>query len=781
MSEMKVSLVIRAIDAATAPIKAVTGSMNKVAEVAAKATRAATVTGASTTQAFGKATSATTAYSHQVERTTRVVERLGQTTERTASRTRQAMDRAKADWKGFQEGLDKVGNRAVLAGGAGLAGLGVHRAIGTSIKAEDQQAALANIADLSASAQQAMGQALRQEVKHTNRSILELTSGMGVLMGASWDDIKSLTAIRAIGRAATAEKASVEDLSRTVLAGVDNMKVPVEQTEKYLDVLAKAGKLGNFELKDMSQYLPSIGGMAQTLGIKGMQGTAQIAAALQVARGQTGKSDEAGTNTINFLMKLAAPETERNFANFGVNLGSELKKGRASGDLMGHMGSLIKNVTNGDELKMGRLFGDMQVKLFLNPFLENLDKYKQIQNQALKATGVVAKDFERIEKTTQFKMDRASNSVDDVVNYKLKPWLDRFNKMLDFFDRNPKLFDALITGLVLLVGGGLLAKGISGFMGLWGVISKISAWGSAGGFATLLAPLKGAFGGALALGWPLVAVLGAVAAGGYLIYRNWEPLKAIFNDVGRGAEMGNAHLSRSLDGLTSAMDRTTNSAGNLLSDLFTIPVATGAAASGTDQLANHMTSAQMAGWALAQVLKIIYSALAIIFGVVEGLIKIFTTLWDVASGVVGTITMAFTERDYTKSVGEYWSFLSNRIKDRWSGGTYWDDLKQIWSPSLPPMKLMASHGPGAQATANDGSAGSGIPGLAELLKVGTPEPSTRVEIKYEPKIEIRGSATPEDKASFAKLLEQHKHEIQRMVQEGIEKAARWNPPLMSSH
>ena len=480
MSDLKVNLIIRMIEKVVAPAKAVSGAMNRVAEVAAKATRAtkgtavaAAQVGATTAKAFTQGGAGASAYTAQVERSTRATERLGRAAKWTGDQAKQAAERAAASWKGVQDKLNTVGNRAVLGGGAMAAGLGLHRAIGSSIKAEDQQAALANIAELSGTAQKAMGQALRQEVKHTNRSILELTSGLGVLMGAGWDDTKGLAAIRAIGRTATAEKAVVEDLSRTVLAGVDNLKVPVEQMGKYLDVLAKAGKLGNFELKDMSQYLPSIGGMAQTLGVGGMKGTAQIAAALQVARGQTGKSEEAGTNTMNFLMKLAAPETERNFAKVGVNLGSELKKGRASGDLMGHMGSLIKRLTDGDEMKMGRLFGDMQVKLFLNPFLANLEKYKQIQEQALAASGVVERDFERMKGTTAFKMDRASNAVDDVVDTKLKPWLDRFNKVLDLFDRNPKLLDALITGLVVLVGGGLLAKATAGVMGLWGALKKV--------------------------------------------------------------------------------------------------------------------------------------------------------------------------------------------------------------------------------------------------------------------------------------------------------------------
>ena len=61
----------------------------------------------------------------------------------------------------------------------------------------------------------------------------------------------------AIGKAATATKADILDLSKAGCAAISNLGLAPEELTRAFDMMALAGKEGGFELKDMAQYLPA--------------------------------------------------------------------------------------------------------------------------------------------------------------------------------------------------------------------------------------------------------------------------------------------------------------------------------------------------------------------------------------------------------------------------------------------------------------------------------------------------------------------------------------------
>jgi len=60
-----------------------------------------------------------------------------------------------------------------------------------------------------------------------------------------------------------AAEAEITDVAKTAFSLLDNLDLPVNKLTQALDMLTEAGKLGRFELADMSQYFPSLTAQAK--------------------------------------------------------------------------------------------------------------------------------------------------------------------------------------------------------------------------------------------------------------------------------------------------------------------------------------------------------------------------------------------------------------------------------------------------------------------------------------------------------------------------------------
>ncbi|WP_223641524.1 phage tail tape measure protein, partial [Rhodobacter sp. TJ_12] len=206
----------------------------------------------------------------------------------------------------------------------------------------------------------------------------------------------AMAAAEPINRAATAYRASAEDLAAASWAAVDNLKVPANQIATALDMMAQAGKEGAFELKDMATYFPSLGAAYQGLGQSGTGAVADLAAALQVVRKGTGDASTAATNLANVLQKIYAPGTVKKFAEQGVDIFAEMEAAAKRGlTPIEAIAELTNRTLNGDLSKLGNLFEDAQVQAGMRSLIQNMDEYRRIRQEATQASGVVDKDFER--------------------------------------------------------------------------------------------------------------------------------------------------------------------------------------------------------------------------------------------------------------------------------------------------------------------------------------------------------------------------------------------------
>ena len=432
----------------------------------------------------------------------------------------------------------------LAAGGAAAIGTGMAMAaplIGSIKAAQEYQSVMTDIgqkADLSRAASDKLGRNLLVAARAANQMPEDLQAGVDALAGLGAKVPDAVRMMTPIGRAATAYKAEIEDLSAAAFAATDNLKVPVAQTGKIIDVMASAGKAGAFEIKDMAQYFPALTAAYQGLGQTGVGAVADLAAGLQIARKGAGDAASAGGNLANILQKIASPSTNKAFEKMGVDLPAALKKAYAEGKTpLEAIAELTNKTLKGDLSKLGYLFEDAQVQQGLRPLIQNMELFRKIRADAAKAGGTTDADFaERMkdsaEQSKQLKINATTLAV--TLGSQLLPTINavvvRANAFAtwigDVANRYPNATKAIavgaaaFAGLFFILGGGAIV--------IAGLVAPFSALAfAAGALGIGMLPVIG-------IALAVVAGIVAIGAAAYLIYANWGAIGGWFAGLWQG-------------------------------------------------------------------------------------------------------------------------------------------------------------------------------------------------------------------------------------------------------
>ncbi|WP_238302840.1 phage tail tape measure protein [Sphingomonas phyllosphaerae] len=472
-------------------------------------------------------------------------------------RTDQLADRQRrmgAARERFNRMQDMAGNIAGAGAGAIAGGVAVGAGVWEGVKAaqsfESVMTDIAQKADLSRVQAARMGKELLGAARAANQLPEDLQAGVDVLAGFGLDPRQAVAMMKPIGRAATAYKAEIADLSSAAFAAHDNLKVPIADTGRMIDAMAQAGKSGAFEIKDMAQYFPTLTAAYQGLGQTGVNAGADLAAAAQITRKGAGDSATAATNLANILQKISSPATNKAFSKLGVDLPAALQRAYKEGKTpIEALAELTNRALKGDLSKLGYLFEDAQVQQGLRPLIQNIGEYRKIRAEAIaaaQANRTTDTDFaERLKDSDQQTKALAINAKVLAVNMGtlLLPAVNGVTEKL-----------AALTGLVasaaerhplLAKGAALAAAGLAVLMVTFGVLA-IGAAAILGPIALANAGLvaMGITGGAASIGlFPIIATIAGVVAvatllagAAYLIYQHWGAISGFFTRLWVGVK-----------------------------------------------------------------------------------------------------------------------------------------------------------------------------------------------------------------------------------------------------
>lgn len=373
-----------------------------------------------------------------------------------------------------------------------------------------------------------------------------VASGAGQMIAAGVDPKLVDASIGSIGRAATAANAEFSDMAAVAQSMLQSLQLPADQLDDSLGALVVAGKEGAFELKDMARFFPTLTSQMAKFGVTGREAVNFLGAALQIARKGTADPAEAANNLKNFLSKILAPATIKNFKDAGVDIEAVMRdaatKGinpieavmqkivKLTGVSGGEIGKLMKKAkANGlegaealgfvrEQLEqihgagaLGELFSDMQVMDFLIPFLSNVDEFKRIKAEVAAATGaMIDGDFETqmqgLNRQLMIFQEIGAQAVRE-VGFAFGEWMPEINRNLMAALKWLRELDASTGGMVrqtiAWAGAGVLAAAAIGALAL--VLPVIGAG------LSLLMVLLG----------PVGILLAGVGFAATHIYRNW--------------------------------------------------------------------------------------------------------------------------------------------------------------------------------------------------------------------------------------------------------------------
>ena len=268
-------------------------------------------------------------------------------------------------------------------------------------------------ADAGAEDVKGLGERLFQLGQSVALPTADITTGLETLVAQGRSLQDSLAFLPSVAKTAAATGASVEDIAKSADSVGSNFKIAAKDMQDAFDIMAAGGKAGQFELKEMARYLPSLGPAAAAAGITGKQGLSELVAMLQVLRKGSGTSEEAATSASNIFQKIRSEETVKRFKKMNVDLEAGLAKGVKQGrNIIEVFEELVQIATKGDLSKIPNLINDMEFARGIRALMTYRGEWQKLSAQ-MQATskGAVEIDLKRVTNDAQAKLDKLAEVV----------------------------------------------------------------------------------------------------------------------------------------------------------------------------------------------------------------------------------------------------------------------------------------------------------------------------------------------------------------------------------
>ncbi|GLS59857.1 phage tail tape measure protein [Methylobacterium haplocladii] len=258
-----------------------------------------------------------------------------------------------------------------------------------------------------------LGSSVHELAQQTATPVDKLAGGLEALVAQGRNLKESLDFLPSVARTAAASGSEVDDIAKTADSVGTNFEIAGKQMQKAFDIMAAGGKAGQFELKDMARYLPSLGPAASAIGFKGEKGLSDLVAMLQTMRKGSGTAEEAVASMNNILAKMESDKTIKGFKALGIDAEAAFKKARKEGkNLVEVFEELVQKGLKGDRSRLGELIDDMEFKRGVQALMSYRGEWQKLSASLRdNSGGTVMRDLVQVTKDAQAGLDRLSNST----------------------------------------------------------------------------------------------------------------------------------------------------------------------------------------------------------------------------------------------------------------------------------------------------------------------------------------------------------------------------------
>ncbi|QST30702.1 phage tail tape measure protein [Escherichia albertii] len=291
----------------------------------------------------------------------------------------------------------------------------VSPAIKQSMAFDDKQIDMQITAKYDDKTRDDLGKNIREWSLEYNQLQDEMQDAAGTLISNNIDSLDDIRQFMPdIARGATATRTAASEWAEVAAVWGKAMNGKASEFRSVQNIMAYAGDQGSFEISDQVKWLKELAPMMNGVA-EGKNAIAEIGASLQIARRGAGNADAAANNFKNFLTKIFAEDTQKQFEDVGINLKSSLMSHQAKGvapiEAMMHViqeylakksPEAVEQFKAAMSMKddgardaalaslasnfgLGELFADQQVMAFIRPMMQNMDDYRSIRDGALKA------------------------------------------------------------------------------------------------------------------------------------------------------------------------------------------------------------------------------------------------------------------------------------------------------------------------------------------------------------------------------------------------------------
>jgi TP901 family phage tail tape measure protein len=356
-----------------------------------------------------------------------------------------------------------------------------------------------------------------------------------------------------VARIATAYNAAPDSVAKTAFTLQESLGIDEKSLPQGLAILARAGKEASLPLEELAPLFPSLGARAGQLGIKGVQGVADIGAILDVIRKNSGSSGQATAYFEEFMQTLTTKHGQQRFSKIlGTDVIHLIATDSAAGrdpllDIIGK----ISAVTDPEKRLrvVSGLFGNMQDQSAANAMLKDMGKFQDIRSRlGATTTGMTDNDYDTGLTSTKIRLQAFEEAIAQLnrrIGDGFVPTLNVLTHALNGVNAGWEWLDTHMPGVTSAMTGAMGAT-----LGLTAAFTAMRAVGGpfVAAVRLLASPLRGLIslsrGLSVAMGLGRVATLamggvfvvaGAVAVAAIAdIALHWDRFASLFAATGHG-------------------------------------------------------------------------------------------------------------------------------------------------------------------------------------------------------------------------------------------------------
>ena len=438
------------------------------------------------------------------------------------------LEEASKNFKNVGEKMGKIGGELTKKVTAPLVGVGVASAkLGI-----DFERSMSEVQAVTSATDEELAQlekTAREVGRTTNKSASEAADGLKLMGQAGWNVAESQTNLEKVVKLSSTGNIELSRATDLLVNGLATMGKTSEETDRYLDILAKTSNATNTDIEGLGDAFISVGGRFRTLNVDIDEGATALG--VLATAGKTGS--EAGKSLNAVLANLTAPtgRAKKALDELGVSAFD------SQGNFLGIEETLrlVENSMDGMTTEQKNMYISMIAgKEHTDTFtalMGGLDgTFESLTKEVKNADGSLDEMYKTITGDTKGSIENLKSSLEDLMIsiYKgLQPTIEKIvgwiQKLTDKFNGlSPSQQENIVKiGMLVASIGPLLKIGSKWILGISKVIGIIQA------IIPIIATLAGA------ISWPVVAI-GAVIAVGVLLIKNWDLIKA------KGTELKNS-------------------------------------------------------------------------------------------------------------------------------------------------------------------------------------------------------------------------------------------------